>query len=218
MTRNTRLTLAMILLVILVMIVGIAVNRNIGRPAASGAPVDEAVLVREDSHRLSTAPDGKVTLVEFLDFECEACRAVHPSITEILDTHQGRITFVVRYFPISSHPNAELAARAAQAAAEQGRFPQMYAALFDNQEQWGHQNTPQTDRFVGYARDLGLDVDRFRQDLDAPATARRVAADRADGETVGVRGTPTFFLNGRELTGVRTQSDMIAAIDAALAG
>ncbi|WP_431882349.1 DsbA family protein [Micromonospora gifhornensis] len=217
MTRNTRLTLAMILVVILAMIVVIAVNRNTSRPAASGAPVDPAVLVRDDSHRLSTATDGRVTLVEFLDFECEACGAVYPSITEILDTYQDRITFVVRYFPIASHPNADLAARAAQAAAEQGRFPEMYATLFENQAQWGHQSAPQTDRFVGYARDLGLDVERFRRDLDAAATAQRVAADRADGETAGVRGTPTFFLNGRQLTEVRTQSDMVAAIDAALA-
>ncbi|MEV6692283.1 thioredoxin domain-containing protein [Micromonospora sp. NPDC051196] len=217
MTRNTRLTLAMILVVILAMIGVIAVNRNTGRPVASGAPVDPAVLVRDDSHRLSTATDGKVTLVEFLDFECEACGAVYPAVKEILDTYQDRITFVVRYFPIPSHPNADLAARAAQAAADQGRFLEMYAVLFENQAQWGHQSTPQTDRFVGYARELGLDVDRFRQDLDAPATAQRVAADRADGETAGVRGTPTFFLNGRQLTEVRTQSDMIAAIDAALA-
>ncbi|TCB93408.1 disulfide bond formation protein DsbA [Micromonospora zingiberis] len=219
MTRNTRLTLAMILVVILAMIGLITVNRNTAQPVASdsGGQVDPAVLVRADSHRLSTATDGKVTLVEFLDFECEACGAVYPSIKEILDTYQDRITFVVRYFPIPSHPNAELAARAAQAAANQDRFAEMYTVLFENQSQWGHQSTPQTEKFVGYARELGLDVDRFQQDLDAPATAQRVASERADGETAGVRGTPTFFLNGRQLTEIRTQADMIAAIDAALA-
>ncbi|QOC92811.1 DsbA family protein [Micromonospora craniellae] len=217
MTRNLRLTLAMILVVILVMIGLTAINRNTGS-RSSGQPVDPAVLVRDDSHRLTTAADGKVTLVEFLDFECEACGAVYPAVSELLDTYQDRITFVVRYFPIPSHPNAELAARAAEAAANQGRFAEMYTVLFENQEAWGRQRAPQTETFVGYARTLGLDVETFQRDLDDPATAARVARDRADGETAGVQGTPTFFLNGRQLTEVRTQADMSAAIDAALAG
>ncbi len=220
MTRNTRLTLAMILVVILVVLGLMTLNRNTAPSAVSdtGEAVDPAVLVRDDSHRLSTAADGRVTLVEFLDFECESCAAAYPAIKEILATYQDRITFVVRYFPIPSHPNAELAARAAQAAANQDRFAEMYTLLFENQDAWGHQRTAQTETFVGYARTLGLDLDRFQRDLDDPATAARVARDRADGESAGVQGTPTFFLNGRQLTQVRTQGDLVAAIDAALAG
>ncbi|PZG16555.1 disulfide bond formation protein DsbA [Micromonospora craterilacus] len=221
MTRNTRLTLAMILVVILVMLGLMTYNRS-NAPSAvagdTGEGVDPAVLVRDDSHRLSTAADGRVTLVEFLDFECESCAAAYPAVKEILATYQDRITFVVRYFPIPSHPNAELAARAAQAAANQDRFAEMYTLLFENQDAWGHQRTPQTEAFVGYARTLGLDLDRFQRDLDDPATAARVDRDKADGESAGVQGTPTFFLNGRQLTQVRTQGDLVAAIDAALAG
>lgn len=220
MTRNTRLTLAMILVVILVVLGLMTLNRKTAPSAVSdtGEAVDPAVLVRDDSHRLSTAADGRVTLVEFLDFECESCAAAYPAIKEILATYQDRITFVVRYFPIPSHPNAELAARAAQAAANQDRFAEMYTLLFENQDAWGHRREAQTETFVGYARTLGLDLDRFQRDLDDPATAARVARDRADGESAGVQGTPTFFLNGRQLTQVRTQGDLVAAIDAALAG
>lgn len=219
MTRNTRLTLALI--AVLVLVVGglLAVNRR-DEPApadGSGGGVDPAVLVREDSHRLATASDGRVTLVEFLDFECESCGAAYPAVKQILATYQGRITFVVRYFPIPSHPNADLAARTAQAAANQGRFPDMYAKLFENQTAWGHKEQPQTEVFLGYARDLGLDLDRFRRDLDDPTTAARVAKDKTDGQAAGVTGTPTFFLNGRQLTDVRSQDDLTAAIDAALA-
>ncbi|MDG4798805.1 thioredoxin domain-containing protein [Micromonospora sp. WMMD1082] len=220
MTRNTRLTLAMILVVILAGLGVLTVNRHTAPRTAgqTGAPVDPAVLVRDDSHRLSTSADGRVTLVEFLDFECESCAAAYPAVKDILATYQDRITVVVRYFPVPGHPNAELAARAAQAAANQDRFAGMYALLFENQDAWGHQRTPQTEAFLGYARTLGLDLERFARDLDDPATAARVARDKSDGESVGVRGTPTFFLDGRELTQVRTQEDLVAAIDAALAG
>ncbi|MGY3520346.1 DsbA family protein [Micromonospora sp. PTRAS2] len=219
MTRNARLTLALI--AVLVFAVGglLAVNRrDEPAPAAlAGGSVDPAVLVREDSHRLATATDSRVTLVEFLDFECESCAAAYPAVKQVLATYQGRITFVVRYFPIPSHPNADLAARTAQAAANQGRFAEMYAKLFENQNAWGHQERPQTEVFLAYARDLDLDLDRFRRDLDDPATAARVARDKADGQAAGVTGTPTFFLNGRQLTELRSQDDLTAALDAALA-
>ncbi|MET7947481.1 thioredoxin domain-containing protein [Micromonospora sp. NPDC005324] len=219
MTRNTRLTLALIAAVVLVFGGLLAVNRPDQRPAVitDAGVIESTVLVREDSHRLSTAADGTVTLVEFLDFECESCAAAYPAVKQILATYQGRITFVVRYFPIPSHPNADLAARAAQAAANQGRFAEMYAQLFENQTSWSHREQPQTEAFLGYARTLGLDMPRFERDLDDPATATRVARDKTDGAAAGVQGTPTFFLNGRQLTDLRGQDDLVAAIDAALA-
>ncbi|MFE9193049.1 DsbA family protein [Micromonospora sp. NPDC007208] len=219
MTRNTRLTLALIAVVVLVVGGLLAVSRPDQPPAATtdAGAIESTVLVREDSHRLSTAADGKVTLVEFLDFECESCAAAYPAVKQVLATYQDRITVVVRYFPIPSHPNADLAARTAQAAANQGRFADMYNQLFENQTSWGHKEQAQTEVFLGYARALGLDLPRFQRDLDDPGTAARVAKDKADGTAAGVQGTPTFFLNGRKLTDLRGQDDLVAAIDAALA-
>ncbi|ABP52658.1 DsbA family protein [Salinispora tropica] len=219
MTRNTRLTLAAVVALILVMVGVLAMNRRDAIPSAktTGGAVEPAVLVREDSHRLTSAPDGRVTLVEFLDFECGPCAAAYPTVKEILADYEGQITFVVRYFPISSHPNAELAARAAESAANQDRFAEMYQLLFENQNAWSRQDEPQTEVFLGYARTLGLDIDRFQRDLDDPATAARVAKDRTDGEAVGVQGTPTFFLNGEPLSDLR-KDDLTTMIDAALAG
>ncbi|MFK3984286.1 DsbA family protein [Micromonospora sp. NPDC050397] len=220
MTRNLKTSLAIVAVVAAVIVTAALVDG----PAPRGGPTPQAtgtanaVLVRPDSHRLSTAADGKVTVVEFLDFECEACGATYPTVEKIRETYADRITFVVRYFPIASHPNAVLAARAVEAAARQGRFEAMYRVMFQRQTQWGHQdNKPQTDTFVGYARELGLDLDRYARDLHDPAVAERVRADQRDGTTLGVRGTPTFFVNGSPVNGLPDYTTFSALLDRELA-
>lgn len=176
------------------------------------------VLVRSDSHVLSQAvTPGRVTLVAFLDFECEACSAVYPATERLRADYQGRITYVVRFFPMSSHRNAELAARSAQAAANQGGFEPMYRMLFDHQSEWAERQESQRDLFVRYAAVVGLDLGPFTADLDAPATAARAAADQADGLTAGVEGAPTFFLDGRRLL-PQSEVDLRATLDAAVTG
>ena len=170
-------------------------------------------LVRDDSYRLD-APGATVTLVEFLDPECEACGAMYPVVSRILAEYEGRLTFVVRYFPL--HNNSVLAAKAYEAAGRQGKYWEMYAILFQNQEAWGEKREPQTNLFVQYAQTLGLDVTRFRSDLNDPALEAKVNRDRADGTALGVRGTPTFFINGQLAGSVMTYQDLKAKIDAAL--
>lgn len=132
------------------------------------------------------------------------------------ETYQGKITYVVRYFPIAAHPNAQNAALAAEAAAVQGQFEAMYHKLFQGQAEWGHRRESPRATFVRYATELGLDVPKFEQAMDDPATAERIARDQADGATAGVSGTPTFFLNGQRLQPRSTQ-DLIDAVDNALA-
>ncbi|MEU3269248.1 thioredoxin domain-containing protein [Saccharomonospora sp. NPDC006951] len=180
-------------------------------------PVPAEVLVRPDSHRLSTAEDGKATLVEFLDFECEACGAVYPAMEQVRRQYEGRITYVIRYFPVArSHPNAELAARTAEAAARQGEFEAMYMLLFERQEQWSHQREPQREVFLGYAREIGLDIARFEADWDSKQVEDRIRRDQRDGVTAGVEGTPTFYLNGR-LFQPGSLEELTGALDEALA-
>ena len=174
----------------------------------------DAEVVRASSHRLGeVADDGKVTFVEFLDFECEACRAAHPAVEDLRETYGDRMTFVVRYMPL--HGNSEAASRAAEAAADQGKFEEMYDRLFETQPEWGEQQSSQEDVFFGFAEDLDLDMDRFREVYDDPATIERVRRDKADGEALGVTGTPTFFLDGNKLE-VSNFEELIAAIDAAV--
>lgn len=182
-----------------------------------GLPAANAAVVREDSHRLSSAADGRVTLVEFLDFECEGCLAAYPFVEELRQTYDGRITFVARYFPMPGHANAENAAVAVEAAAQQDRFEDMYDRMYETQSQWGEKQDSQAAVFRGFAEELGLDMAAFDAAVAAPATLERVLRDREDGIALGVEGTPTFFLNGEKLT-VTTTDEFIEALDAALAG
>lgn len=172
-------------------------------------------LVRPDSHKLDVAPDGKATFVEFLDFECESCRAAFPAVEQLRKDYAGKVTFVVRYFPLPGHFNAERAARAVEAAARQGKFEQMYQKMYETQAEWGEQQVPADDRFRGFAKDLGLDLAAWGKAYNDPATLERIKRDVADGEALGVSGTPTFFLNGEKLEPESAQ-DLIASIDAAL--
>jgi protein-disulfide isomerase len=176
----------------------------------------ESRLVRTDSHRLSTAPDGKVTLVEFLDLECESRRAFFPIVEELRTTYAGKVTFVARYFPLPGHFNAERAARAVEAAAQQGKYEPMYKRMFQTQTQWGEQQVPADDVFRGFAKDLGLNMTAWEKAYTAPATLDRVKKDVADGQALGVQGTPSFFLNGKKLE-PQSIDDFKKAIDAALA-
>ena len=209
MSTNLKVTLGALAVALVAVLAVVLVNRAT-TPQPSAA-VDAAV--RADSHRLSTADDGKVTLVEFLDFECESCLAAYPDVEKLRAEYADRITYVVRYFPIASHPNAFNAAHAAEAAARQGKFEQMYVKLFDNAKAWGHSEQSQTAAFEGYAQELGLDMAKFRADVASPEVEARVQVDFADGQALGVQGTPTFFINGQKFTGDPTYAGLKAAVD-----
>lgn len=216
MNRNLKISLAIVATVAVVVAVLVLVARPGETPAATGA-APASVLVRPDSHRLSIAPDGKVTVVEFLDLECEACGAAFPGVERLRAEYGDRVTFVMRYFPIPSHRNAELAARAVEAAGQQGKLEPMYRTMYENQPRWGDQQVSHRDTFLGFARQLGLDMTKFGTALDHPATTDRVLKDRADGTTLGVKGTPTFFVNGVQFEEAPTYEALKAAIDAELA-
>ncbi|MFI7063100.1 DsbA family protein [Kribbella sp. NPDC050124] len=217
MSLNTRISVAVgaaFVLVIGVLLVANAAGSDDENPATTTAVVDER-LVRPDSHKLNVSADNKVTFVEFLDFECESCRAAYPAVEQLRKDYAGRVTFVVRYFPIPSHFNAERAARAVEAASKQGKFEQMYQKMYETQAEWGEQRVPADDRFRGFAKDLGLDLAAYDQAYADPATLERIKKDVADGEALGVRGTPTFFLNGKKLE-PESYDDLVKSIDAEL--
>lgn len=214
--RNLMISAAIVAVFLVVAAVIVAINSGSDKDQPVAGAGTENLLVRDNSHRAGPAGDGKVTLVEFLDFECEACGAAFPFVEQLRETYSGRVTFVVRYFPIPSHFNAERAARAVEAAAGQGAFEAMYKKMYETQTEWAEQRVPKDDVFRGYASELGLNMTQWDNAYNDPATLQRIKDDVADGRTLGVQGTPTFFLNGAKLQ-PRSAEDFIEAIDAALA-
>jgi protein-disulfide isomerase len=168
-----------------------------------------AIPVDENDHTQGPA-DAPVTLVEYGDFECEHCGRAHPIMQEVLRQRPDRVRFVFRHFPLTQiHPHAEGAAEAAEAAGSQGAFWPMHDLLFE------HQDALDTDSLVTYARQLGLDVERFERELRDHTYAEEVRADFMSGVRSGVNGTPTFFINGRRHDESWDLDSLLAAIDRA---
>jgi protein-disulfide isomerase len=206
--------------VILVLVLIIVVNALLQRPETPAAlPVDEssglAETVRDDSHRIDDVPGAAVTVVAFLDFECEACGAFYPVVESMREKYQGEITYVVRYFPLPGHFNSTNAAVAVEAAARQGKIEQMYDRMFETQKEWGEAGESKAALFRTFAEDLGLDMAQFDADVADPTTRERVERDAADGRALGLSGTPTFFVNDAPVT-LNTFDDLDAAVSAAL--
>lgn len=156
--------------------------------------------------------DAPLTLVEYLDYECPFCARVS-GVGDELRAHFGdRLRYVTRHLPLPVHPHAELAALAAEAAARQGRFWEMHVVLF------GHQDELELEDLVGYAAEVGLDVEQFMRDLDDDDVARHVEHDVASAEESGVRGTPTFFVGDTRHTGPYDARSLITALEASRSG
>ena len=171
--------------------------------------VDLAAPVEPERDHVRGPEDAPVTVVEYGDFECPYCGRAEPVIRELLAEH-GDVRYVWRHLPLSDvHPRAQLAAEAAEAAADQGAFWRMHDKLFE------HQDALRPVDLVTYARELGLDVERFRDDLRRHAWTSRVAEDVDSADLSGVSGTPTFFINERRHQGAYDIATLSAAVKTA---
>lgn len=158
------------------------------------AAVDQGTLITESSNKVGPE-DAKVKIVEFADFQCPGCAAAHPALSQAIEEYKDRVLFVYRYFPLTIHKNAKLAAVAAEAAAMQGKFWEMSEKLYENQSSWGNE-TNAKEIFIGYAKELALDEQKFTVDLDSKEIVDKIDNDYSDGLRAGVDQTPTFFING----------------------
>jgi len=186
-------------------------------PASTGFTAEEGQLpgTRANSHVLDKVGDNVPTLVEFLDFECEACGSAYPAVEALREAYRGRINYVIRYFPIESHKNAMNAALAVEAAAQQGKVEGMYKLMYETQADWSEQQESKADLFRTYAEGLGLDMAKYDADVANPATMARIEFDVSEGRAAGVTGTPTFFLDGKKLK-IERSSDLTEAVEQAL--
>lgn len=162
--------------------------------------------VTERDHALGPA-DARVTLVEFGDFECPHCAALHPLISAARKAFGGNLRFVFRHFPLrSSHPHAMPAAKAAEAAGAQGKFWEMFDRLYQRQTELKDAD------LVRHAGAVGVDVARFEQDWSARDHEVRIREDRSSASESGARGTPSLFINGELYEGSLDRDALFAAL------
>lgn len=141
---------------------------------------------------------AKVKLVEFSDFQCPACGAAEPFVTELREAKNPNVQIIYRHFPLNRHRLARMAANVAEAAGEQGKFWQMHDKIFETQLDWPDLDNP-VDFFVNLAKSLGLEENKIREAAENSTYNNKIEADFNEGLKLSVNSTPTFYLNGRKL-------------------
>jgi protein-disulfide isomerase len=170
-----------------------------GLQGATAQPVaNKGVPGAEPAHTLgpATAP---AHLEEFGDFQCPPCGIFHPILEQMEEEFGDKLRVTFRQFPlVPAHRHALIAASATEAAGLQGKFWQMHKLIFDHQKDW-KDSFDSRPIFEGYAKEIGLDIEKYKRDIESDAVAQRVFLDGKRGYSLGVKGTPTVFLNDREV-------------------
>ncbi len=186
------------------------VRRDTGVGATAPAATDALIGAHSPVKGPVSAP---VTIVEFLDPECESCRAMHPIVNTVLEEYGDRVRLVIRYMPF--HDNSLLAASALEEAREVGKFEEALDVLFENQPIWASHQDPKPELIAPILADLGIQSDRLERDYVIPKHLWKIERDQADGVRLGIQGTPVFFVNGVRLSGLG-YGPLKAAIERAL--
>jgi len=183
------------------------------RPHVSAIPEDKTLSAKNDaeSPHIRGNPDAPVTLEEYGDFQCPPCGMVAAFLGQLEKEYDLRLRVVFRNFPLQMHQHAREAAIAAEAAGLQGRFWEMHDVLYREQDTWSKAPNVR-ELFESYAGTIGLDLDKFKKDMDGEQAKARVDADRQRGESLGIQITPTLFINNqpvdqkdRNPEGIRTE-------------
>jgi protein-disulfide isomerase len=188
------------------------------RPHVSAIPEDKTLSGKSDaeSPHIRGNLNAPVTLEEYGDFQCPPCGMFAAFLGQLEKEYDSRLRIVFRNFPLKMHEHAREAALAAEAAGLQGRFWEMHDVLYREQDAWS--KTPNVrELFESYAGTIGLDLDKFKKDMDSEQTKARVEADRQRGESLGIQITPTLFINNQPVDQKdRNPEGIRAEINAAL--
>jgi protein-disulfide isomerase len=188
------------------------------RPQLHNIPESQSVSAKDDkqSAHIRGNPDAPVTLEEFGDFQCPPCGQFAGFVEELRREYDSRLRVVFRNFPLPAHEHAREAAQAAEAAGLQSKFWEMYDTLYREQSLWSNASNAR-ELFESYAGTLGLDVDQFKKDMDGDKVRERIDSDHALADFLGVKVTPTLFINNRAIDPKDKNPEGVrAAINAAL--
>ena len=162
------------------------------------AKENSAVFIREHSPRYGS-PEAKVFLIEFLDPECESCRMFYPHLKRLIGEYEDRVQLVVRYAPF--HGNSRIAIAALEATKAQGKYWEALEVLFERQPEWGNHHHPKIEKIFDILPTVGVDVDKMKIEMRSPQIQSIIEQDESDLKVLGVRATPTFFVNGKKPAG-----------------
>lgn len=191
----------------------IVYRRQESQQATATAVANADRLIRPHSPTLGPA-DAPVTIVEFLDPECEACAAMHPVVKRVMSEFDGRVRLVVRYMPF--HGNSAYAATLLEATRAHDSYWGTLETFFLRQHEWASHHAPRPELLLEYAVLAGLDKETWRAEAANPEFQQRIRQDAEDGQALGVNRTPTFFVNGQPLAQIGYEP-LRAAVAAALA-
>jgi protein-disulfide isomerase len=192
--------------IITIVILGIGIFFYTRGTTTQGTKVDSALLIKENSTKITSA-SASATFVEFGDLQCPACAQVHPAVSQLRHDLTGKVNFVFRHFPLPQHANAQIAAETAEAANSQGKFWEMQDMMYENQKDWEESKQP-LDVFLGYAKQLNLDTEKIKKEVEDNKYKDKIDGDAYDGNQAGVDATPTFFINGVKYEGTYSYDEM----------
>lgn len=215
MTTDIKILIGVIVGTLLIVGGGVYFFGGAGQDGAllSSEAADGALLIHDDSPMLGKT-EAPVTIVEFADFQCPGCAALRPAVKQMVAEYPEHVRLVFRHFPLTNiHQHAMAASQVAAAAGAQGKFWEMHDLIFQKQSEWSQADQP---NFTQYAEGLGLNIEQFNRDLEQGTYKSIVERDMSDGQRLGVRGTPTLFINGKQFVGNFSLDNLRKAIESQL--
>jgi len=191
-------------------------SKNSTLPSPTATAKSNYDFVITESDHVKGPATARVTIVEFADFQCPACKSYVPVVDELMKQYPLDVRFVYKHFPLKTiHFRAEAAAFAVEAASNQGKFWEMYTLLFENQDKWSKQSG--TGVFEEYAVKIGLDANQFKADIDSDSVKEKVRTASKFGVEMGINSTPTFYVNGKKIENPKGLDAFKELVDAEIA-